>query len=151
MTLTTSPALNTDDKVASAQDAEFDRLRNAPFETLVNVLLPVLILKVWFSLWEDKWIDTAVEVRILLPSVACQRPKMDILTREAVALRVTMMIGQMGRYFESMRAEDPLSLLASPSGHHNGMKSSYLVVRTRIAPALSSMLELTADVAVAST
>lgn len=30
------------------------------------------------------------------------------LTRQAVALRDTMMIGQIGRYLESMRAEEPL-------------------------------------------
>jgi len=35
------------------------------------------------------------------------------LTREAVGLRVTMMIGQIGRYFEIRRAEDPLSFVST--------------------------------------
>jgi len=31
-----------------------------------------------------------------------------VLTREAAALRVTMMIGHTGLYFETMRADEPL-------------------------------------------
>lgn len=74
-----------------------------------------------------------------------------VLTRDAAALRVTMMIGQIGRYLDSRRAEEPLFQLVSNTACISNRVDCHLVVRTRMAPALSSILELTADVAVAST
>ena len=74
-------------------------------------------------------------------------------TRAAVALRVTIMIGQTGRYFEMRRADWPLfRRQSSPTRTVSRIdKIAHLVVRTRIAPALSSKLALTADWAVDST
>lgn len=76
---------------------------------------------------------------------------MILLTRDAVALRVTMMIGQIGRYLERSRAEEPLLQSVFKKDHKSNRMDCHLVVSTRMAPALSSILELTADVAVAST
>ena len=73
-----------------------------------------------------------------------------ILTRAAVALRVTMIIGQIGRYLEIKRAEWPLFKVLISGLNISLKRITHLVVRTRIAPALSSRLALTAEVAVDS-
>jgi hypothetical protein len=66
-------------------------------------------------------------------------------TLEAVGLRVTIMIGQPGRYFEIRRADRPLARL----DQHIRIETdtSYLVVNTRMAPAFNSKLALTAAIA----
>ena len=85
-------------------------------------------------------------MRILRKISREQRHLLRILTRAAVAFRVTMMIGQIGRYFEIRRADWPLKLI-SEEQHQAIVGTANLVVRTRIAPALISMLLLTADMA----
>lgn len=61
-----------------------------------------------------------------------------------------MMIGQSGRYLEIRRADEPLRQVSIRSilildGCFGSCQRTYVVVRTRIAPALSSWLALTAD------
>lgn len=60
-----APSLNTDYKVAFFQDAKFDGLRDAPYQTFVNILLPVRIFEVRLGFWEEERIDAAIKVRIL--------------------------------------------------------------------------------------
>lgn len=71
-----------------------------------------------------------------------------MLTLDAVALRVTMMIGQTGRYLETSRAVVPLRHVSITSREHRTDKrKTHLVVRTKIAPAFCSKLALTAAMA----
>ena len=63
---TSAPALNTNDQVALGEDPQFDGLGYAPLETLVHVLLPIRILKVWLRLREKERVDSTVKVRVLL-------------------------------------------------------------------------------------
>jgi hypothetical protein len=74
-----------------------------------------------------------------------------LLTRDGVEERVTMRIGHIGRYFEIKRADLPLETISFKERKGDRDRDAYLVVKTRIAPALSSKLELTAAIAHAST
>jgi hypothetical protein len=67
------------------------------------------------------------------------------LTLAAISLRVTMMMGQTGRYLETRRAVVPLMLVRIYT--YTSYRASYLVVKTRIAPAFCSRLALTAAMA----
>lgn len=110
MPLATPPALNADDVIAPAQNAEFNGFANPPLEAAIDILLPIILAEVGLLLWEDEGIDTTIQMGILssmLVSLAW-KPGFGKLTREAVGLRVTMMIGHIGRYFEIRRAENPL-------------------------------------------
>lgn len=60
-----APSLDADYKVAFVQDAKLDGLRDAPYQTLVNILLPVGTLEVRLGFWEEERIDAAIKVRIL--------------------------------------------------------------------------------------
>lgn len=62
MALAPSPALNANYEVALGQDAQFDSLRYAPFETLVHVLLPIGVLEIGLRFREQEGIDSAVKV-----------------------------------------------------------------------------------------
>lgn len=62
MPFATAPALDTDNKVAFAQDTELDSLGDAPYQALVNILLPIGILEIGLALRKEERIDTAVEV-----------------------------------------------------------------------------------------
>jgi len=73
----------------------------------------------------------------------------EALTREATALRVTIMIGHTGRYFEIKRAVEPLRM-CQLNKDNTCTDLFYLVVNTRMAPAFISRLPLTADIAVDS-
>lgn len=156
MTLASTPALNTDNVVTVVQNAQFDGLKKTPLETAVDIFLPISIGEVGLLLRVYEGIDTTVEVGIL--SKSSQQPPERIvgrLTRAAVGLRVTMIIGQIGRYLETRRADWPLHIVSVkriPKGAVSQQEGpTHLVVRTRIAPALSSRLALTADCAVDST
>ena len=46
MTLSTTPSLNADDHVAFIQNAEVDGLLDTPFQTTVDVLLPIGFVEV---------------------------------------------------------------------------------------------------------
>lgn len=65
MTLPSTPALDADNWIAVVKDAELDGIHNSPLETEIYVLLPWDLIKVWFILRIDEWIDTAVQMRIL--------------------------------------------------------------------------------------
>lgn len=110
MALATAPALDTDDVVAPAQDTELDGFANPPLKAAIYILLPIILAEVGLLLWEDEGIDTAIQVGILSSMLVSLARMLGFrkLTREAVGLRVTMMIGHMGRYFEIRRAEEPL-------------------------------------------
>lgn len=110
MPLATAPALNADDVIAPAQDAEFNGFADPPLEAAIDILLPIILAEVGLLLWEDEGIDTTIQMGILASMLVspAYMPRFGKLTREAVGLRVTMMIGHMGRYFEIRRAEEPL-------------------------------------------
>jgi len=103
-----SPALHADDGIALAENTELDCVHDAPLETAVDILLPWLRLEVWLCLREIEWVDAAVQVRVLRELASKGQRVPPALTREAVALRVTMMMGHTGRYFETRRAVVPL-------------------------------------------
>ena len=65
MAHTSPPALDTDNGVALAQNAELDSVHDAPLETTVDILLPWALLEVGLLLGEEEGVDTAVQVRIL--------------------------------------------------------------------------------------
>lgn len=113
MPLTTSPSLDADDHFALLQDAEVDSLLNTPLQATVDILLPVGFIEVGLLLREEEWINTAVQVRILKIVSSDLDLMTEALTREATALRVTIMIGHTGRYFEIKRADDPLRMCQS--------------------------------------
>lgn len=110
MPFATAPALDADDIVTPAQDAELDGFANPPFEAAIHILLPIILAEVGLLLWEDEGIDTTIQMGILSSMLVSLVWMLGLgkLTREAVGLRVTMMIGHMGRYFEIRRAEEPL-------------------------------------------
>lgn len=60
MTLAAPPALDAHHRVTFTEDTQFDSLRNAPFEALVHILLPVRILEIGLGLWEKERVDSAV-------------------------------------------------------------------------------------------
>jgi hypothetical protein len=143
------PALHADDGSALLENTELDRVHDAPLETAVNVLLPWRCLEIGLLFREVEGVYTAVQVRVL-PLLAtevqlCARK----LTLEAIALRVTMMMGHTGRYLETRRAVVPLEHISIYHIHTaqplDG--ATHLVVRTKIAPAFCSRLALTAAMA----
>lgn len=57
----------------------------------------------------QEWIDATIQMGILERDVSdVKMASEDQITRDAVALRVTMMMGHTGRYFETKRADSPL-------------------------------------------
>lgn len=65
MAHTSPPALDTDNRVALAQNTELDSVHDAPLETAVDILLPWALLEVGLLLREEEGVDTAIQVRIL--------------------------------------------------------------------------------------
>ena len=65
MTLAAAPALNTDNHVAFLQDAEIDGGFDAPFQTAVDIFLPICFFKVGLLLGKEERVDAAVEMGIL--------------------------------------------------------------------------------------
>lgn len=114
MAHTATPSLNTDNGIALVDDAELETVVNGPLQTTVNILLPDLDIEVRLLLAEVERPDTAVQVRVLESTVvSVERTRSSTireLTREAVALRVTMRTGQTGRYLDRRRAVLPLHI-----------------------------------------
>ena len=109
MTHSTSPPLNAHHRISLGQDAKLDALLNPPAQTSIHILLPIGSVKVWFLFGKEEWVNTTVEVRVLCLGVNYLfKDSWRILTREAVGFRVTMRMGQIGRYFDIKRAELPL-------------------------------------------
>ena len=65
MTSAAAPALNTDHHVTFVQDAEIDGVFDAPFQTAVDIFLPICCFEVGLLLGEEERVDAAVEVGIL--------------------------------------------------------------------------------------
>lgn len=108
MSHSASPSLDTDDRVAFIENTELDRVHDAPLQTAINIFLPWRVVKVWLSFWKVEGIDTAVQMGVLSMSVYRIHAICGRHTREAIALRLTMMIGHTGRYLETRRAVVPL-------------------------------------------
>ena len=106
-----APALDADNVVALVDDAQLETVGDTPLEATVDILLPDLDVEVRLLLGESEGPDTTVQVGILM---FCQfelefhQNQGQKLTREALGLRVTMRIGQTGRYLERRRAVLPL-------------------------------------------
>ena len=116
MTHASSPALHTYDGVALVQHAELYGVHNTPCKAAVDILLPRSCAEVGFRLREVEGVDTTVEMRVLFKLVEVRKREMiSVLTREAIAFRVTMMIGQTGRYLETRRAVLPLVIVSLKS------------------------------------
>lgn len=64
MALAASPSLNTHNAVALAEDAELDGLSNTPFETPVDILLPVHTTEVGLWLREQERVDSSIKVGV---------------------------------------------------------------------------------------
>ena len=69
MTHSAAPTLYTDHWIALTEDVQLDSLLNAPFETVVHVLLPVLFIEIGFPLREQERVDASIEMGILYKSV----------------------------------------------------------------------------------
>lgn len=65
MPLATAPALDADDIVAPAQNAEPDGFADPPLEAGIDILLPIIPTKFGLLLWEDEGIDTTIQMGIL--------------------------------------------------------------------------------------
>lgn len=52
MALAATPALNTNNVVAFAQQTELDGLKNTPLQTTIDIFLPVRLVEVGLLLWE---------------------------------------------------------------------------------------------------
>lgn len=65
VTHTTTPALDTDHRIALSEDIELDGFCDTPLETVVDIFLPIGLVEVRFTFWEQERIDAAVEVRVL--------------------------------------------------------------------------------------
>lgn len=113
MTLASTPALNADNVITFVQNAQLDRFEETPLETAVDIFLPISIGEVGLLLRVYEGIDTTVKVRILSRSSQHTSERtVGRLTRAAVGLRVTMIIGQIGRYLETRRADWPLRIVS---------------------------------------
>lgn len=114
MSHATAPALDTDDVVALVDEAELESMRNTPLEAAVNILLPDLDIEVGLLLREGEGPNTTIQMGVLDCTVSDAHLSNDDdeikLTRAAMGLRVTMMIGQTGRYLERRRAVLPLRI-----------------------------------------
>ena len=115
MAHSSSPALDTDHRIALVKDTELDGVHDTPLQTTVNVFLPWSGVEVRLLLGEIEWVYATIQVRILPELVECIYREFLILTREAMALRVTMMMGQTGRYLETRRAVVPLTCVRNHS------------------------------------
>jgi hypothetical protein len=64
VTLTTAPALDTNDRLTLLENTQLDGLADTPLETTVNILLPVGATEVRLRLGKVERIHATIEVRI---------------------------------------------------------------------------------------
>ena len=64
-----APSLHAHDLFAFFQNTELDGIPNAPSKTTVDVFLPIGLLKIWLLLREEQWVDSTIQVRVLLSSI----------------------------------------------------------------------------------
>ena len=62
VSLSSAPALNTDDHISFLENTQIDGFLDTPLESAVDIFLPVRFLKVWLVLWEQEWVYTAVQM-----------------------------------------------------------------------------------------
>ena len=62
VSLSSAPALNTDDHVSFVQDAKINGLLDTPRESAVDIFLPIRFLEVWLVRSELEWVYTAVQM-----------------------------------------------------------------------------------------
>lgn len=107
---TATPSLDADNRVALVDDSELETVVDTPLEATVDILLPDLDVEVGLALGEVERPNTAVQVGVLETIVSKERHSNDRigLTRAAVSLRVTIRMGQTGRYLDTRRAVLPL-------------------------------------------
>ncbi len=119
MTPSAAPTLHGDDLIPLVEYPKADRFSNTPLQAKIHVLLPVRLVKVRLPSRVQEWINATIEMRILKQEVSKDSISMRDLafTRDAVALRVTMMMGHTGRYFETKRADSPLSQYQHSAPH----------------------------------
>jgi hypothetical protein len=103
-----SPALDTDHRVALVKDTKLNGIHDSPLQTAVNIFLPWGGVEVRLLLGEIERIYATIQMGILPELAKISFMGILKLTRAAMALRVTMMIGQTGRYLETRRAVVPL-------------------------------------------
>lgn len=139
MAHTTAPSLNTDDASTLLDDTKLDTVVDTPLQTTVDILLPNLDVEVGLGLREVEGIDTTVQVRI---------PGCGFVTGDHDNRANGPVLGEQTSGLTTVSTKKVNDL---NSARYEKRKNSYLVVKTRMAPAFSSKLALTADIAIAST
>lgn len=135
MTHSATPALDANDVVALVDDTELETMVDTPLEAAVNVLLPDLDIEVRLGFGEGEGPDTAVQVGI--PRSSGVAGDHEDGANRAVLGKKTSSITT------NLVSRDLISITSD--------EFAYLVVNTRMAPALSSKLALTAAMAMDST
>lgn len=150
-----APALDADNVVALVDDAQLETVGDTPHEAAVDILLPDLDVEVGLLLGESEGPDATVQVGILM---VCQfelefhqnqgqkthpRSLGVAGNHEDRANRTVLGEETSGVTTNLVSRESPIIKIKR--------EVPYLVVRTRIAPALSSRLALTAAMAMDST
>lgn len=72
MAHSSSPALDTDDGIALAKNAELDGVHDTPFQTAVDILLPWRGVEVGLLLREVERVDATVQMRVLFMSATAR-------------------------------------------------------------------------------
>ena len=70
MALSSTPSLHTDDHVAFFQNTEVYSGLDAPFQTAIDILLPVGLVEIGLFLGEQEGINAAIQVGILFLELA---------------------------------------------------------------------------------
>ena len=60
VSLSSTPALNTDNHISFPEDAQTNGFLNPPLESSIDIFLPVGLLEVWLVTWEHEWIYATV-------------------------------------------------------------------------------------------
>lgn len=132
MTHAAAPALDTDDAVTTRENSQLDSLTDAPLETLINIFLPVGGTEVGLWLWEAERIHAAVQMRV---------PRCSLVAGDHDDGTDWTVLGE-----DASRGAARFWL----AWYGCRKVFTYLVVRTKIAPAFNSILEPTAEIAIDS-
>ena len=62
VSLSSAPALYTDNHISFTEDAKTNGLLDTPLESAVDIFLPIRFLKVWLLFWELEWVYAAVQM-----------------------------------------------------------------------------------------
>lgn len=138
MTHSAAPALDANDIVALVDDTELEAVVDTPLEAAVHVLLPDLDVEIRLGLREGEGPNPTVQVGIPRSSGVAGN-------HEDGANRAVF--GEETSSVTTNLVSRGLSHMITTTPN----RSAYLVVKTRMAPALSSKLALTAAMAMDST